>query len=404
VRQKVRAEGLQSMGRSSLSLEKTSRLVARFMGATVEELMASCKVANEEDLPEILKIRRTVFNIQNQDKDEQYLRWRYRFGDTEANGLWVVKRREEVLGVIGLEFGKLHLGESEVNIVRTMDIMVRPEIDGYGLGAWMNLYILDRYPLVYVTGGNEKSTHLLKKLFFPMAPINTFAYLNKADTVLAHRFPHQPFLKGFLMPPLNKVVSLRNLWLRPKIPKEVRFSETTFFDPRFDALCESAAEWGWCFVGRDAASLNWRFIHNPCEYEVVSCCYGDTLIGYSVLRFGSDADTGVKTGLIVDWLAGAVSDYAGGGVESGGKKGFGLTDVLSWIFYDAVVRMVERGCETIHVSAWDDVSQKALRKVGFVLRPRTTSGLYLRARDPGLHERLTKTRQWLVTGFDSDTV
>lgn len=387
-----------------LSFEKTSAIVARGLGLRPAELEASFEFAGEDALPDIIKMRRVIFGLDNPGKDERYLRWRYQFDDPEQNGLWVFKRRDELLGVIGLEFTRLHYRGDALPIARSMDIMARPDIDGFGLGVWMNLCILNRYPVVYVTGGNEKSQNLLQKIFFPMPPIATWGYITSSERFLSDRMPNHRRLARRLALFVNQFLRLRLFLSRPNIPRGVRFSKTEFFDARFDDLNQAAAESGAVFVSRDSAALKWRFLDNPRKYTIRTCSLGDTLLGYTVSRCSQDGAGGDKSGLIVDWLARALPDGHGsiGKIEGRGTQ-HGVEDVLSWIVHHTTREMLKEKCENIYAGILDPVSKKAFQKIGFVLRS-WTSGFYFSARDPALHEQLIKSDRWFLTGFDSDTV
>ena len=56
----------------------------------------------------------------------------------EGEGLaacWVCTQGERLLGMIGVEPVRLQAGEQGCDAQVTMDIMVRPELDGVGLGV-----------------------------------------------------------------------------------------------------------------------------------------------------------------------------------------------------------------------------------------------------------------------------
>ena len=99
--------------------------------------------------------------------DQLFVQWRYfsRLIDGKDVAYWVFVKDGEVLGACGLEPVTLVIDGKPVAAVRTLDIMVRPDLDGLGLGVFMNLMLFKHFPITLVTGSNEKSHQLLKRMF-----------------------------------------------------------------------------------------------------------------------------------------------------------------------------------------------------------------------------------------------
>src|SRR5262245_26596665 len=92
------------------------------------------------EIPEILTLRRKV-NGEMWWDDRRFVEWRYfsRLTDAKDVPYWVFVHDGEVLGACGLEPVTLVIDGQPVSAVRTLDIMVRPDLDGLGLGVFMNL-------------------------------------------------------------------------------------------------------------------------------------------------------------------------------------------------------------------------------------------------------------------------
>jgi hypothetical protein len=132
------------------SFARTSTLVSRVLGLTPEELRASFRPAGAQDLPALIELRRRILGDALTWDDRQYLLWRYDFeGRPDSPGrVMVAAHAGKLLGVIGAERVRLARGSEVLDAVSLMDIMVQPELDGSGLGIWMNMAIFETHPIV----------------------------------------------------------------------------------------------------------------------------------------------------------------------------------------------------------------------------------------------------------------
>lgn len=156
--------------RAPLSLDKTARLVSRALGSTPEALSAGLRPARPDELPEVLALRRLVIGDELDWDDEAYLRWRYQFGgQREALAVcWVCTLGDRLLGMIGVEPLRLVAGDQACDAQVTMDIMVRPELDGVGLGVWINQAICQHHGCVVAVGSNAHSRGVIARTFEPL--------------------------------------------------------------------------------------------------------------------------------------------------------------------------------------------------------------------------------------------
>lgn len=205
------------IARSFLPVEKTARLVARALGCTQQELAESLRPALVNELPAVLELRRQVIGAELTWDDEAYLRWRYQFGG-EGLGLatcWVCVVSGRLLGLIGIEAVRLQAGEHACDAHVTMDIMVSPELDGAGLGVWINQAICERLGCVLAVGSNPNSRGVIARTFEPLPDRRSYAHPLNFGYFMAKRLSH-----GWLAALASRVASsamvllrLMTLWL-----------------------------------------------------------------------------------------------------------------------------------------------------------------------------------------------
>lgn len=164
--------------RNVLPIEKTARLVARALGCAPDELAEGLRPARADELPAVLALRCQVIGTGLNWDDEAYLRWRYQFG-AQGEGLatcWVCIQGGRLLGMIGVEPVHLQAGEQACDAHVTMDIMVRPELEGLGLGVWINQAICERLGCVLAVGSNPNSRGVIARTFEPLPDRRSYTH------------------------------------------------------------------------------------------------------------------------------------------------------------------------------------------------------------------------------------
>ena len=164
--------------RSALPLEKTARLVSRALGCQPDELAAGLRPARSDELAGVLALRREVIGEELNWDDDAYLRWRYQFGEP-GEGLaicWICTLGDRLLGMVGVEPLHLQAGGLAADAHVTMDIMVRPELDGVGLGVWINQAICERLGCVVAVGSNPNSRGVIARTFEPLPDRRSYTH------------------------------------------------------------------------------------------------------------------------------------------------------------------------------------------------------------------------------------
>jgi hypothetical protein len=164
------AGSLTGRARQTLSLDKTTRLVARALGMSAEALTEGLRPVTPGDLPAVMALRQQVLGSALSWDDRAYLRWRYAF-DPAALHLaqcWILMRGDDLLAMIGLEPVDLRAQGRVQTAHVAMDIMVRPDLDGSGLGVWINQSVCARLGCLLAVGSNINSRSVIARTFETM--------------------------------------------------------------------------------------------------------------------------------------------------------------------------------------------------------------------------------------------
>lgn len=272
--------------RSVLPIEKTARLVARALGCTPDELAAGLRPARADELPAVLELRRQVIGSGLNWDDEAYLRWRYQFG-AEGEGLaacWVCTQGERLLGMIGVEPVRLQAGEQGCDAQVTMDIMVRPELDGVGLGVWVNQAICQRMGCVLAVGSNPNSRGVIARTFEPLPDRRSYTHPLNFGHFMAKRLSH-----GWLAALASRLASsgmvlfrLLTLWLASAT---VHVSHVPELGPEVASLLVRSQRGRRVEVARSVKGLSKRLLPNPrSPAEVWLARQGGEVVGLMAVR------------------------------------------------------------------------------------------------------------------------
>lgn len=212
----------------------------------------------------MLELRRLVIGADLHWDDDAYLRWRYQFGG-EGQGLatcWVCTLGERLLGMIGVEPLRLQAGEHVCDAQVTMDIMVRPELDGAGLGVWINQAICERLGCVLAVGSNPNSRGVIARTFEPLPDRRSHAHPLNFGHFMAKRLS-----QGWLAALASWVATtgmvlfrVSTLWLASST---VQVSQAQVLGQEVESLLERAKRSRRVEVIRSLKGLNHRLLRNP---------------------------------------------------------------------------------------------------------------------------------------------
>ncbi len=370
------------------SFENLIPYVSQTFGVSTEELERAYRPAVESDLPRILGFRRTVSQDMWWD-DEAFVRWRY-FGRRTTDGsipYWVFDLGGEIIGACGLEPVMLVVDGNPVHAVRTMDIMVSPDVDGRGLGTFMNLMLFRQFPVTLVTGSNASSHQLLTRMFHHTLDLVFWKTLIASREVIEQRFKAGP-VSGVIAAGADLVLSMIRRRRRRPPPPGIEVKQMSRFDAQVDTLSHVFEQPGRIIVRRNAEYLNWRFVENArCRYRLFGAFAGETLKGYVVTRLNLNRPNPRHEGEIVDWLAQGAS---------------GPNSPLPALLTAAVDDLVSTGAGFVTCAAHGAEIEAAADSSGFRFREGQRIPFFVRASSATLHRRLSSAPGWFVTRGDLD--
>ena len=382
---------ISSLKTTTPSFAKTTTLVARTLGMTPEELRASFQPAQLRHLPSITDMRRRVIGSHLTWDDARYLRWRYDLeGRPDSRGcLMVVARGDKVLGMIGAEKVRLIRGDEALDALSTMDILVDPEVDGAGLGVWVNMAVFAENPVVFEMGANPNSIGLITRLFHRLpnrkqytAPLRFRRYLVKRWRSRIGRLA-APVLAA---PADVAFKAWRAIAFRP-VPSSWSLRDLTWFDDSVDRLF--ARRWGSDDITFERSSryLNWRLFENPrAKYSVLAAFEAGDMAAYVAYQLCNDA-SGMKIVRLVDWLIDARHGFAG----------------FSLLAQEIIRRALAERADLVSVSPLHARIERSLWRLGFVTRPSNKfATVGVRCTEPVPWPGLLDGSAWCLTEANSD--
>ena len=370
------------------SYPKTTALVSRALNFTPEALAAGFVAATQADLAQLVELRRQVIGAALTWDDPRYLAWRYDLGlpGRGRGECWVVKRGDEVLAMLGSErIRVLHQGRA-VHGLSVMDIAVRPEFDGLGLGVWMAMHLCERADCVLAIGSNANSRALVTRVFERLPDRRSYAHLFEFGPTFQRRWKAGALaqaaaaLAGWGMALWRAGMALTRA-------RSIRVEPLERFDAGIDALVSGSRGGTEISVDRDQGFQNWRLFENPrTAYTVWAARAGAELAGWIAVR--SKASEGGKQVLIIEDML----------VRAGPSGAAALTVLLCHTFEHAKAL----GCERITVIACHPQNEQVLRRLGFFAHRADAETLSVRCRDPALTEAIAAGAPWHLTGANTD--
>lgn len=373
----------------TLSPEVLAPFLSQALKMSAQDVLQAFAPARPQDLAAVLGFRRQVIGDQLWWDDEAFVRWRYfdRRAETRLP-YWVFKRNGEIIGACGIEPVTLVIDRRPHEAVRTLDIMVRPDSQGLGLGAFLNTVLFRHFPIITVTGSNPRSHKLISRMFRHVVDLQPRKAVIRSRRIFERRLK-VPLLAGAAGAAGDLAFALERRLRRVSRPQHLDIRPIESFDDRVTMLSAAAERDGRLLVRRSADYLNWRFIHNPrCRYRVFGAFDNERLAGYVVCRFNQQRPNPAREAEIVDWLA-------------------PLTRVadewpLPYLMQFAFDTLAAEGAGVVTCSGHCEEVDSALASTGFRLRPDERLPFFVRAADPRLHHRLCSPQDWFLTHGDFD--
>ncbi len=354
-----------------------------------DELRASFVPAQMCHLPSIVDVRRRSISGREPDWDvERYLQWRYDFeGRPDSRGrLMVVAWKDKVLGMIGTEIIRLVRRTETLHALSLMDIMVDPELDGAGLGAWLNMAIFAENPVVIEIGANPNSLGLITRLYHRLPNRKEYIAPLALKKHLAKRV-HPNAWASVLAAPIDAALKLWRAITPYRIPSSWSLRDLTRFGPAVEALFDRRWAVNEIMYERSSQYLNWRLFENPrAKYSVLAAFEASDMVAYIAYQVGHRSD-GMKVVRLVDWLI---------------DKRYGFKG-LSLLVQEIIRRALADGADLISMTPLHARTERSLWRLGFVSRPAsefTTLGVH--CSEPVVWPSLLDGSAWYLTEANTD--
>jgi GNAT superfamily N-acetyltransferase len=308
--------------------------------------------------------------------------WQYRHNPNNPGQepeIWIAREGPAIVGQYATMPVKLSVRGREVTGSWGMDVMVAPERQRQGLGEVLFRTWDRNVGASLGLGLSEASYRLFQKLRWP--DVGPVPCLVKPLTRRALRRPNWPVelnrLVSALTLPIVRIVA-RN---RP-LAAEVRMIQR--FDESFTELWNELAPKFDLAVRRDAAYLNWKFVHAPhVRYSIAALRRDDRNVGYAVYRHYAEPRGRVT--LLVDFLADPADEQ-------------GIETLFRWV--DREARQADS--DKIRTFAMHAGFRKILRRSGYFL-VKSTMEFVVKINDVEVDQSCYEnTDNWHITLGDSD--
>jgi len=271
--------------RPALPLDKTARLVARALRTTPDELASSFRPATLDDLPQILALRAQTVGEDIDWDDQAYMLWRYSFGrqGCGAGNCWVLVRDGALLGMVGTERLSLSLAGEHTEGFRVMDILIPPDLEGKGVGAWLLLMMKSQAPVVLAVGSNPSSKRLVTRVFDALPNRRIFIHPIRFDHFMAKRLKLAPL--GWMASRLaDWGMRVATAWLLWGGRRGVAVRKLDVLPEGLDALLAAAVRPDRVEVQRSRAHLDWRLSTPRARFDIWGAWKHGELVGLMITR------------------------------------------------------------------------------------------------------------------------
>lgn len=264
------------------------------------------------DDAELFALYREVFGQDLTESSRQ--RWRWQYLENPQTGpdgpqIWVAKDGGRPLGQYASMPVRLWWGGREVRASWGMDVFLRPEARGRGLGALLFTTWSEHVEVALGLGLTPSSYGLFKKLRYDdVGPVPFFIKVLDPRALVRRRLSGAagPWLAragAALLAPLGgAALALRHPERRVPGSEDVEVGEITAFGAEYDTLWERArGSYAMC-VRRDAAYLDWKYARCPHRrYELREARRKGELVGFAVSRHVEHE--GLRLGWLLDVFA-----------------------------------------------------------------------------------------------------
>jgi GNAT superfamily N-acetyltransferase len=260
----------------------------------------------QADDAELFHLYAEVFGQALTDSSRARWEWQYlKNPRSQADGptIWVAREEGRLLGQYASMPVRLHWGDREVSSSWGMDVFVRAEARGKGVGVKLFSAWHEHVDVALGLGLTPSSYGLFKKLgYHDVGPVPFFQKVLDPAAVARRRFgPRLGVLAAPFADLALRVVAPERRWTGEEA---VRVARITRLSEDFDGLWARArSSYAMC-VRRDAAYLNWKYADCPSRsYMLWEARRAGLLTGFAAGR--TDDYRGLRLGWILDVFADA---------------------------------------------------------------------------------------------------
>jgi GNAT superfamily N-acetyltransferase len=336
-----------------------------------------------DDADELLRLYGEVFGQKLTESSRRRWRWQYTQNPAtapEGPEIWVAREEDRVLGQYASMPVHLWWAGREVRASWGMDVFLRPEARGKGIGASLFTTWSDHVEVALGLGLTPSSYGLFKKLHYDdVGPVPFFQKILDPTAVATRRLGRR---LGALAGPLLRLGLAVAAPERARRTTGIRVHPVAAFGGEYDTLWERCRAGYAMSVRRDARYLNWKYVACPSRaYAFHEARRGEALAGFAVSRH--EDLRGIRLGWLIDVFA-EPSDHE-------------AKDAL----IDAVLAAFRKaGVARAQAFSMNSALAGDLRRRGF-LRRRSPMQFCVRARVPS-GDALASPGRWHVVFGDSD--
>jgi len=254
------------------------------------------------DAEELFRLYEEVFGETLTEGSRRRWRWQYLENPQagpEGPEIWVAREGDRLLGQYASLPVRLQWGGRELRSSWGMDVFVRPEARGKGIGALLFTTWSDHVDVALGLGLTPSSYGLFRKLRYEdVGPVPFFQKILDPVAIARRR------VGDALARPLGLLLglALRLSHAEPAPTGSLDVRSVTGFSADCDTLWERCKDAYAMCVRRDQAYLNWKYAACPTrKYELREARKDGLLTGFAVSRH--EEHKGLRLGWLIDLFA-----------------------------------------------------------------------------------------------------